>query len=224
MVLVALSAAAAVAQPKFETGVVFSSGFPQGDFAQNVSHAGLGVTWDFYYRISRSPFSIGASTGFLIYGSQSRAEILSPTIPDVVVDVDTTNNILLTHLLLRYEPPISSRTVRPYVEGLLGFNYLWTQTSLGGGSDQLTTTNFSDSAMSYGAGAGVALCLLQGGMPNYAPAYRIDLNLGIRYLFGGQAEYLNEGAIRTVNGDVYYYVHRSNTNLLTANLGVAFSF
>lgn len=223
-VLVALWAATAVAQPKFETGVVFSSGFPQGEFSQNVSHAGLGVTWDFFYRVSTSPFSVGMSMGFLTYGSQSRAEILSPTIPDVVVDVDTTNNILLTHFILRYQPPISNRTVRPYVEGLLGFNYLWTQTSLGGGSDQITSTNFSDSATSYGAGAGMSLCLHQGGMPSYAPAYRVDLNLGVRYLLGGQAEYLNEGAIHTVNGDVYYYVNRSNTNLFVATLGVGFTF
>jgi hypothetical protein len=224
IVLIALSAAMALAQPKFETGVVFSSGFPQGEFSQNVSHAGLGVTWDFFYRVSRTPFSIGTSMGFLTYGSQSRAEILSPTIPDVVVSVDTTNNILLTHFLLRYQPPISSRVVRPYVEGLVGFNYLWTQTSLGGGSDQITSTNFSDSAISYGAGAGMSLCLHQGGMPSYSPAYRVDLNLGVRYLFGGQAEYLNEGAIRTVNGDVYYSVNRSNTDLLVATVGVGFTF
>lgn len=218
-------AAIAMAEPRFQTGVVFSSGFPQGEFAQNVSHAGLGVTWDFYYTLPHGPVSVGTSLGFLTYGSQSRGEILSPTIPDVVVDVDTTNNILLTHFFVRYQPPISNQTVRPYVEGLIGLNYLWTQTSVGdSGDDQFTTTNFSDTALSWGPGAGLGLSLYRGGPSELPPVFRIDLNLGFRYLIGGQAVYLNEGDIQTIGDSVYFTPHRSNTNLFVANLGLGFTF
>ena len=221
IVFLALCASIAAAQPKFETGMTFTSGFPQNDFGKNVTHTGFGVTWDFFYEISHSPFSIGTSMGFLTYGSLTRPELLTP---DVVVDVNTSNNILMTNLVLRYQPPISNRRIRPYVEGLFGFNYLWTQTSLGGGSNRITSTNFSDSARSYGGGAGLSLRLLQGGTPNSPPAFRMDLNFGIHYLFGGQAEYLSKGAIRTENGNVVYEVNRSRTDLLVTNIGIGFSF
>lgn len=218
-----LISSVAIAQSRFAMGVTFSSGFPESDFSQYSSQTGFGVTWDGYLRIGHSPVSLGTSLGFLTHGGYTRDMILSPTIP-VLVPVTTSNNIFMTEFILRYQPPLSRGPVAPYVEGLWGFNHLWTQTDVGGGGNPLTTTNFSDTVMNYGVGGGLSFRLAGNEMQAVAPVFHMNLNLGVRYLFGGQANYLVGNGIPLSNGDISYPIARSNTNLLILDVGVGFGF
>jgi hypothetical protein len=209
------------AQPRFQTPISFSMGFPQGEFGDNIDSTAFGLTTGLNYRIGHSPVLIGGSFGFLQYGSVSRLASLGPDLPDLIVDVDTTNNILTTHFLVRYEFGGVESRIKPYLEGLIGFHYLWTQTSVDDSTEgTLSSTNFSDTTGSFGAGAGVLIGLYRaaGGV------LRIDLDLGARWLSGGDARYLTEGAIIRENGTITYLVSESETNLVTANIGVLFSF
>ena len=122
-----LGAAGVSAQHRIYTGGNFTLGFPQNDFAENVDNIGFGATGLFLYNFPRSPLSIGGSLNFLIYGSETYEEQLIGGVP-VFVDVTTTNNIVMGHLLLRLQPPRGP--FLPYVDGLLGFNYIWTRTSI----------------------------------------------------------------------------------------------
>jgi hypothetical protein len=208
------------AQPRFQTTFDFSMGFPQGEFRDNVDSTGFGLNAGFNYRIGHSPVLIGASFGFLQYGSTSREAPISPDIPELLVDVSTSNNILAAHFLVRYELGKYQSRIRPYAEGLVGFNYLWTQTSIDDSDDEISSTNFDDSTGSFGAGGGVLIGL-------YRPDigfFRFDLELGARWLKGGNARYLTEGAIIHENGNVTYLVTESSTNLFITNFGVVFSF
>lgn len=221
----ALCASSGWAEPKIQMAVDFAMGFPQGEFGDNVDNTGLGMNFDILYRLSQGPLLIGGSVGFLTYGKHSRTEPFSTTVPDLLVTVDTTNNILPVYFLLRYQPATAHRAVRPYAEGLFGFQYLWTQTSIANSNDDLSSTNLSDTVWSAGAGGGLFVRLLQGGIVGgAAPAYSIDLKLGVRYLWGGTADYLTEDSIVFDNGSPVYFVRTSRTNLLAANIGVAFSF
>lgn len=223
--LLALCACGVSAEPKLQMAVDFAMGFPQGEFGDNVDNTGLGMNFDILYRVSQSPILVGGSVGFLTYGKQSRTEILSPTIPDVLVTVDTTNNILPVYFLLRYQPGPTNRAFRPYAEGLFGFQYLWTQTSVNNSNDDISSTNLSDTVWSAGAGGGFFLRLKQGGIGSSPdPAYSIDLKFGARYLWGGTADYLTEDSIVIEDGSAVYFVKRSSTNLVAVNIGVAFSF
>jgi hypothetical protein len=204
--------------------VDFAMGFPQGEFADNVDGTGWGMNFDILYRLHGSPVLIGGDIGFLIYGKQSRDEPLSPTIPDLVVTVDTTNNILPTHFLVRYDPLPITRRFRPYAEGVFGLNYLWTQTSIRDSDDDISSTNLSDTVLSGGVGGGVLVRLAQAGISDENPAFSIDLKLGARYLWGGNAEYLTEDSIHIDGDSVTYFVRRSSTNLFCADIGIAFSF
>jgi len=92
------------AHEDFQAGVNFSIGFPQNEFKESVDQIGLSGFGHFAYNFRKSPFSVGLSLGFLVYGSETREELLSSAIPEVFVDITTTNNIFLCHFLLRVQP------------------------------------------------------------------------------------------------------------------------
>jgi hypothetical protein len=215
------------AQSPFQAGLNFLMGFPQSDFSENVDHTGFGLSGHFAYQIPQTPVALGAALGFLIYGRESRKEPLSPTIPDIVVRVETTNNILTGHLLLRVQPMTGDARVRSYLEGLLGFHYLWTETSLKGSDwddNDISSKNYDDVAMSYGGGGGLMIRVYQGKKEQSEGFYSINIDVGARYLFGGEATYLKEGDIKRENGTVIYSPSQSTTDLLITTVGVTVTF
>lgn len=100
-----------------------------------------------------------------------------------------------------------------------------------------STTNFDDLTLSRGVGAGFMISIVSfekhtkvsnsfmkatGGSQKAEVELLLDFK--IRYLYGGEAEYLKEGSITRENGDVIYDVRRSDTDLLLFQLGVIFRF
>lgn len=208
----------------FEGGVNFQLGFPQGEFGDNVDNLGFGFGIDALWMPME--VGVGVSVNYLIYGSESRREPFSMTIPDVTVEVNTTNSILLGHLLMRLQYPRG--VVRPYVDGLVGLNYLATTTeikSLNATNDDnnvASSDNAEDVAFSYGAGLGLMFKVYGGNSPDDPEAILIDL--GVRYIYGGNAEYLKEGDIVRSPGRVLYNYRESDTDIMTAHIGVAVKF
>ncbi len=200
-------------------------GFPQGEFKQNLDRPGFGLSAEILFFNPREglPFGFGLDIGYLNYGNESRQEPFSPTIPDVVVDVDRSNNLVNFHLLFQIAPP--SGDVRPYAELLFGGSYLFTETSINsrGNEEVASNTNFDDFAWNYGVGGGLLIRL-------YSPDEQegnfeaLFLDLKVRYLLGTEAEYLKEGSVIIENGNVYYDSSKSKTDLLITQLGVMFYF
>ena len=216
-------------QPCFGGAGHFLLGFPQGEFKDNVDRIGYGVSSEFLYSFGPTPVKIGASLGFLIYGRETREEPFSTTIPDVTVDVTTSNNVLLGHLLLRLQPRVGA--IRPYLDGLVGFNYLFTQTKIesqeGQEQEIATSTNFDDFAFSYGGGGGIMIKVYDGTKktkPSKGGLAAVLVDARVRYLKGSEAEYLKEGSIGREDTEVTYDVIKSNTDLLTVQIGAIFEF
>ncbi|MDZ7339740.1 MAG: hypothetical protein ONB27_00180 [candidate division KSB1 bacterium] len=228
LLMLVMTESLVLAQSPFQAGVHFAMGFPQGEFANNVNNNGYGLSGHFGYQFPGTPLTVGASLGFLIYGMESRREALSPNIPDIVVEVETTNNILTGHLMMRVQPIASDSPFKPYLEGLFGFNYLWTETRLKDWDwdedDDISSKNYDDAAMSYGGGAGLMIRVYQGKKENSEGFYSINVDLGARYLFGGEAAYLKKGDIKRLNNQVIFTPSRSTTDLLMTNIGVTFNF
>jgi hypothetical protein len=227
VLLTVIPTLAGIGQSRFYAGGHLTLGLPQNTFKENVEDNGFGLTGYFGYRLPGSPFIIGGTGGFLIYGSETREEPFSTTIPDVMVDVTTTNSIILGHLLFRVQPPAGK--VLPYAEGLLGFTYLTTDTRIedqGDNEEIATSKNFDDITFSYGIGGGLMI-------PVYRPSrekaekdglFGVFIDINIRYLRGGEAEYLKEGSIRRSGGVVTFDITESRTDLVTVHLGVSFAF
>ena len=123
--------------------------------------------------------------------------------------------------------------LRPYVDGLVGFNYFFTQTTLEergsvSGEHVMSDTNFDDFTFSYGLGAGLNLRVYQyAGFQDErgtASPTALYLNGSVRYMFGRSAEYMRKGSVQVEDGEVFYDVLESATNLLYFKIGVVFQF
>jgi hypothetical protein len=204
-------------------GVDFTLGFPMGEFKENVDRLGYGISGHFLFFTPspEAPFTAGLNIGFLNYGSESRRERFSTTIPDVFVDVDRSNNLMNFHVMFRAAWPTG--VVRPYAEGLFGGSYLFTETTIRsrGTDDVASTNNFDDFAWSYGGGGGFLIRVTENASEEIGSVF---IDLRARYLLGTQAEYLKEGSIRIENGHAFYDVSKSKTDILTVHLGVTAYF
>ncbi len=210
---------------RFHLGVWGLVGVPRGELADNIGTNG-GIGGDFEYRLGESPVRIGMAVGGLFQDSATRLLPFSLTIPDVLVDVTTSARMVLTHGRMRVQP-VTGR-VRPYVEGLFGFSYLFTQTSIdlgrdfdsSGFSDVIgpSTTHLDDFALSADGGGGVSVGV-------YAGAEAVmNLDVGVQYLYGGEAEYLVGGPEGFELGVDGLEFRRSRTDLVQVQIGISVDF
>jgi len=210
----------------FQAAVNFLLGQPKDEFKENVEDLGFGIGGMFAFRPGNSPVLIGIDVEYMIYGSETRQEPFSLTIPDVTVEVETRNNILLTHALLRLQG--NSGTFRPYLDGLIGMHYFFTETKVRDEDDFVeepiaSSTNQEDIAFSYGAGGGVMFLVYQK-REEGSKLIEVLIDFRVRYSFGGEATYLKKGSITRENGTAIIDALRSRTDLLTYQLGVVFTF
>ena len=94
LILAAAVPASVSAQMDFSGSLHFAAGFPRGDFKDNIERNAYGVDGQAFYAPEESPFAIGLELAYMNYGNESRREPFSTTIPDVTVNVETSNNII----------------------------------------------------------------------------------------------------------------------------------
>jgi hypothetical protein len=215
------------ARGKWMAGITLGGGFPLGAFSTNIGHPGGGLDLYAGTRLGNSSFIFGFDISYILYGIESRDEYLSGTIP-LQVEVETTNNILQGLLFLRFQP--FGGRVRPYIEALAGLSYLFTDTSIyddeGLDYEEIASDiNFDDATLAVGAGVGMEIRLGKH-RPARSSVKRTEyyLDLKVRYLSGGTAQYLREGAIIQDGDGVTYLYNESKTNLVSVQVGVSVSF
>ena len=202
---------------RFQLSPKFLTGVPIGRFGNKIGTTPGGAV-DFTARVAQTPVSVGAAFDYLRYGTETRRLALFPAVPEVISDVDTTNNLFRAHALVRFQP--STGRMRPYAEGLLGFSYVYTHTSvdLGDEGDQAGTTPLGDFAPSGGAGGGVTI-----GLASVQDA-RVALDIGLRYLTGGEVDYLTRGELQRNENGVTFEPTRSPATLFALQIGIAVDF
>jgi opacity protein-like surface antigen len=214
---------------RFNFGITGTLAIPQGPFRDNVERLGPGINFMFGYQLPNTPFLLGVDAGFVSFGSDERTEQLSPNIPDLRVRIRNSYNMGHGQLLLRMQG--MNPGFRPFMDALLGFNYLYTETTLNnrssfGEEPVLRDTNFDDWTLSYGLGAGVQIKLSEfqtyDDVNEVSKPARLYLTLQTRYMLGDEAEYLN--SLSTNNGNVVYDIRKSRTNLVYIQVGVTFTF
>lgn len=221
-------------------GLSFITGFPEGEFKENMRQTGFGISgYGGYHFGEKIPLMVGAEFGAMTYGNSERTVPFSTTIPDVKVDVSTSHNIAKGHLFVRLQP--GTGIVRPYVDGVFGGSYLYTQTTIedrgrsGWGEDWddniATSTNYDDWAWSYGGGGGVTIQVFNNDDFKDGPdSEQCDgigegyINIGVRYLSGSEASYLKTGGVHRENGGVRYDVTTSRTDMITGQIGFEMHF
>ena len=218
--------------PVVITGIGILGGFPTGEFGENVKNPGIGLSGYVGYMVPRTPAVIGLDLGYLIYGRERRTERFSLTIPDVLVDVVTENNIFSMNAFLRLQT--SPNPLRFYLEGVVGFHYLFTSTSIENvdrspfsGEEIVSSTNLDDFAFTKGVGGGVLIEVWRGGedrTPRNRTVRTVSLDFRMRYHDGSEADYLKRGDIVRRSGTAELNITKSTTDLITAHLGLAIDF
>lgn len=210
-------------RPLVQGGLGFVMGLPIGDFQENVDFS-AGAAFQIDFGIANSPVSLGVEGTYLGYGSESW-DVPLVGLPGLTVGVDTSNDMFLFHGRVRVQKPDGH--MRPYMVGLLGFNYLWTATTVDAedtctstGTSTVCTndgdslTHLDDLVLSAGGGLGVQIAF--GSRPSPT---RLDLS--VRYLYGGKATYLTEGDIVWREEGVTLLSRQSRTDMLMVYIGLA---
>jgi hypothetical protein len=214
-------------------GLQFTLAVPQGSFADNVKQVGPGLSLNGGYRFKNTPVTLGAELGFSNFGIDRRTVPWSTTIPDLKVNVDNNYNLAQVFFLTRIGSPNGS--FRPYVEGLVGLNYFFTETTVssrGGanaGEPIASDTNYDDTTFAYGIGGGfkIEVYNFRGGSIGNGdiPAKKGYLNLSARYIRGGEARYLTKGSITISDqSQVIYNPSTSRTDMVVFALGFVATF
>ena len=228
VVLLCLAGTGLWAGTKLQFGLSFTPGLPTGEFRDNLGRNAWGGEFTAAYRLAGSPVLVGTSFGLMAYGWQSRDEWLSPTIPEVMVDVRTVNAVVLWNVFLRIQPP--QGRLRPYLDVFAGLHHLTTDTSVHDDyawddEHSWSSNNYRDTTFSYGAGAGVMLPLARFvNARSGSMLTSLDLDLGVRYVKGGRAEYLVEGSLFRRGDSLFYDVRESETSLVKLVIGLSVTF
>jgi hypothetical protein len=229
--------AASLAQPEGANQATASLAIstPHGEFDDNTD-TGFGFTGTYVRSITANRVvGIGLSGSFLGYGSTSRRAPLSSTIPDITVDVETSNNTAF--VLGVFEVRIPGR-VQPYLHATGGGGFFYTTTSLEDTrTDQviLSDTNQSDGTWVWGGGGGLRFRVWESTPDPQAAARdpdgsltrsRVYIDLGARYLKGNEVEYLKEGSLVTDDGefDIDPRLARSEIEVVQYRIGVTVTF
>lgn len=216
---------------ELDAGINFQVIVPQNEFDESINTLGYGVNLQGLYRFPESPFGLGIDFNFNNFGRDTREEPISTTIPDLTVRVENEYNLIQGLMVAKVQP--QDGVLRPFAEGLAGFNYFYTQTSIenrGNQSDEpiATDTNFEDWAFAWGGGGGVAIRVFDrrnsASYNSENPIAAGYINLGVRYLNGSEAEYLREGSIVADNGSVTYETLKSRTDMLMIQFGFVLRF
>lgn len=200
-------------------------GFPQNEFNKNVNNSvfgGIEGQVTLTTPTKSNPFTVGLNAAFIIYGIESRRVPLSTTIPDVSVDVERQNSMVNFHLLFQISP--FDGEVKPYLEGVAGGAYLFTETTVEGSSnfdEFASTVNQDDFAWSYGLGGGILVSLMEG---NEDLPGGLFLDLKTRFMFSSEAEYLTTGDLRVENGNLIYQTKKSGIDYMSIQFGVVAGF
>ncbi|MBD3333159.1 outer membrane beta-barrel protein [candidate division GN15 bacterium] len=224
-VLLTIALGVSASAQNWQGGLAFQLGFPTGEYKDQIDKTGVGIGGDILWSPRSAPVGIGLSIGWFQVGNETRQEPFSTTIPDVTVDVETENALAQFLLLFRLQPKAGA--FRPYADALVGVNYLYTTTTIKNASNDeevASSTNFDDNALAYGFGGGAMIRVYESPEAGPTGPFEVFVDLGFRYMLGGEAEYLKEGSIRRENAVVAFDVTESKTDIAVARVGVSVSF
>ena len=198
-------------------GLLTGPAIPTGDFGRYVD---AGWSLHFYAAAGGDrlgPLAFRLDVTGVLYGHETVRRPLSPTVPQVSVDVSTDNYFWS----IQAGPQIRLGTgrFRGYGYGLLGATYFGTSSSVAG-SDALnepfaSSTNFYDWAFALSGGGGLLYTVSDN------PRMPISLNLDLAFLRHGRTRYLREGGVVVApGGGVQIHPIESRTDVTVITMGV----
>lgn len=188
---------------------------PVGEFRSNVDLGGGGGLAGVWLLDDHGMLGLRMDGAFVLYGYQSDRRPFSLTVPEVAVDVRTTNYIVSGGV--GPQVYLATGPVRPYVFGTVGVSYFATRTTVRGDNqddDLASTTNLHDTSLALSGGGGISIQLSRRTNP-------VSLDLGASYQHNGETEYLTSGLPTPSRGRGRRFVPiLSETNMVVLRVGV----
>lgn len=205
------------ARTKGEFGFFGALALPVDEFRSNVDVGGGGGLAGVWLLDDAGMIGVRADGAFLLYGYRSEQRPFSVTVPEVSVDVRTSNFIVSGGI--GPQVYLATGTVRPYVYGTVGVSYFATETTVAGthrNEDIASTTNLHDTSLALTGGGGFSIRLSRGVNP-------VSLELGASYQYNGETEYLTSSPTVTEyrRGGSRFTPITSETNMVIFRAGVA---
>lgn len=184
-----------------------------GEFSNYVT-GGFGGSLFFLIRPRQGPIALRLSGSYLQYGSTTRRYNLVG-----LVDVDVTTRNQIGGFALGPQLHFGNGPMQLYGHGDIGFSYFFTRSYVEG-TDQsnqpfASTTNHDDITFAADGGAGLLIRLSSGRTP-------ILLDLGMRFVNNGRAEYVTEDSIDDSTNPPTVYAISSEANYYVYRLGLSF--
>ena len=200
----------------FDVGARYAQ--PVGDFRANVNAAwGVGASVRHHFSWLQA-LGVRADVAILNYGTEHRRVPLSQSVNRVIVDMRTTNNIVVASM--GPELMVPRGPVRPYVFGFVGYSYFYTQSSAGddnSGGSFASTTNFDDGGLATGFGGGVRI-------PLHTRRVRMAIDGGAHLTRSGMRTYLRRGdVLDQPDGTLQFNSRTTIVDFWQYHLGVSFS-
>jgi hypothetical protein len=180
--------------------------FPAGEFRDRIDRPGIGLSLFYGWRLGNMPVFVGGEFTVQEFGHSLFAEI------------DSYNAILQGLAFIRIRPRTGA--VLTYLEGLAGVSYVTTETDYGWDEygDSIVEIDSEDLGLTAGFGAGLSFRIGRRGANAGAPGRGTYLDLNVRYLTGGHADYL------LVLPDGSFAPQTSRTSFVTAKVGLTYVF
>jgi hypothetical protein len=207
-------------EPRTWAGGTLTYASPTGEFKSYVNGA-FGANGHLVHQFGGGILAFRADLSYLIYGSTTRRQQLGGgALSLIAVDVTTSNNIVNGGVGLQLMAP--SGSLRPYLNGNVGFSYFFTESSVDGSNENGTspfasTKNFDDAGFSPSVGGGIYIPLKMG-IKN-----PILLDLGVQAQSNRDMRYLTKESIyiRDTQSQPVITPVRSAANFVSFRVGVS---
>jgi len=186
-------------------------GAPRGALGEQARVAG-GLAGHAVFPSGSSVLSLRLEGSWLLYGSETVRIPVARTAGRIERQVTTDNSIAQLGAGPQVTVPIGA--ARAYVHAFAGLAYLSTDSRLVDPSGFATaySTNYDDTAFSWGGGGGLLVPLHGGGTA---------LDLGLRYVRTGTVRFLAEGdLVEDGRGGVRATAHRGRADVLEVRVGL----
>ena len=204
------------AQPS--ASLYFTTAFPMGEFKDFTATTGFGTTTEFFFFTpsKKVPYGVGLNFSYVAYGLRF---VNDPYDNELSLSFNRANNFASMHILFQIGSYAGS--VRPYFETLFGGSYIFSNTEIGYDYYGPISLWIDDWSWSYGAGIGLKFLSLGDAYFNRGSVY---IDLKVRYLFGTTTSYLDRESISLYYDTIEYSLVDSDTDMLTASIGLYFFF
>ncbi len=199
----------------------FNVGIPISEFGDNMNQTGYGGGGTLMYNV-QGPVWMGITAyggRFDNYGisylEQDGSEFFE-------IEELTATRMSRVYAVFRFEP-LEEVVFSPYIEGGMGWHWIFTNTKLTDVEFDEQIDRFSelrDSRLGFGIGGGVQV------VPKASPA--VGLNLRIGYVYNAQVEYMRYNPDIPLQPNAFpveaFEIRESPIDMVTVDIGISFRF